>query len=216
MTTANPSDLAPYRRAVQAPIRRAADDFRRLADALDAAAAEVDRGSGPHPASDLARTVIQQIQAAGAIVDYAGLLRAAADHDALLAGYGGLSAPPTVSSGTSTRLSRRAAAAAAAAPPPVAAPVRSVAPNTLWVDEGRFVWVTGTDAKGTVAECWAWRDQTSVRLRPTTVPIDQFEVAYRLADEQEYRRAAQIIAALRGAGVDVSPMRPLLEYAKKS
>ena len=213
MTTANPSDLASYRRAVQAPVRRAAEDFRRLADALDAAAAEVDRGSGPHPASDLARTVIQQIQAAGAIVDYASLLRAAADHDALLAGFTGLSGPPTVSSGSSARLPRRAAAQAA---PTVAAPVSSVATNTLWVDEGRYVWVSAINAKGTAAECWAWRDQTNVRLRPTTVPMDQFETGYRLADEQEYRRAAQIIAALRGAGVDVSPMRPLLEYAKKS
>ncbi|MFI9383131.1 hypothetical protein [Kutzneria sp. NPDC052558] len=210
MTTANPSDLAAYRRAVQATVRRAADDFRRLADALDAAATEVDRGAGPHPASDLARTVIQQIQAAGAIVDYAGLLRAAADHDALMAGFTGLSAPPVVASGTSSRVPRRAPAPAAAAP------VVSVTPNTLWVDEGRFLWVTGISGKGTAVECWAWRDQTNVRLRPTTVPADQFDGGYRLADEQEYRRAAQIIAALRGAGVDVSAMRPLLEYAKKS
>jgi hypothetical protein len=210
MTTANPSDLATYRRAVQAPVLRAAEDFRRLADALDAAAAEVDRGTGPHPAADLARTVIQQIQAAGALVDYAGMLRAAADHDALLAGYTGLPAPTS-----SARMPRRGGAAAPA-PAPAPAPIRSVAPNTLWVDEGRFVWVSGVDAKGNVAECWAWRDQTSVRLRPTTVALDQFESAYRLADEQEYRRAAQIIAALRGAGVNVSPMRPLLEYAKKS
>jgi hypothetical protein len=214
MTSANPSDLAAYRRSVQATVRRAAEDFRRLADALDAAANEVDRGSGPHPASDIARTAVQQIQAAGALVDYAGLLRAAADHDALLAGVVAPQAP-SVSSGSSARLPRRAAAQAQQAAPPVAPP-SPVQPNTLWVDEGRFVWISGINAKGTAAACWAWRDQANVRLRPATVPVDQFLTAYRLADEEEYRRAAQILAALRGAGVDVSPMRPLLEYAKKS
>lgn len=214
MTSANPSDLAAYRRAVQAPVRRAAEDFRRLADALDAVANEVDRIAGPHPASDVARTVIQQIQAAGALVDFAGLLRAAADHDALLGG-GAVAAPaPPVKSGSSARLPRRAAAAAAAqAPAPVASPV---SPNTLWVDEGRFIWISSVNAKGTAAECWAWRDQANVRLRPATVPVDQFLSAFRLADEQEYKRAAQLIVALRGAGVDVSAMRPLLEYARKS
>jgi hypothetical protein len=208
MTSANPADPASYRRAVQATVRRAAEDFRRLADALDAAANEVDRVAGPHPASDLARTVVQQIQATGALVDYAGLLRAAADHDVLL--YGAAAAPaPSVSSGSSARLPRRAAPAA----PPPSSPV---SPNTLWVDDDRFVWISGINAKGTAAEGWAWRDQSNVRLRPTTVPVDQFQDGYQLADEQQYRRAAQIIAALRGAGVDVSPMRPLLDYVRKS
>ena len=215
MTSANPSELAAYRRAVQTIVRRASEDFRRLADALDAAANEVDRGAGPHPASDLARTVVQQIQAAGAIVDYAGLLRAAADLDSLLAGVA--TPAPSVSSGSSARLPRRAAAQAQAQAQTQAAPLPSaVTPNTLWVDEGRYVWISGINAKGTAAECWAWRDAQNVRLRPATVPVDQFMAAYRLADEPEYKRAAQIIAALRGAGVDVSPMRQLLEYAKKS
>ncbi|MEV6606599.1 hypothetical protein [Kutzneria sp. NPDC051319] len=219
MTTDNGQ---PFRRAVQAPVRRAADEFRRLADALDAAAAEVevlDRGLGPHPAADLARTVVQQIQAVGGQVDYGTLLRAAADLDAVLMGAP-LAAPPppTVATG---RFGRRAAQAA---PPPAPAPVpvNTISPNTLWVEDDpdagrvRYVWVTALDAKGIQAECRAWRDETNVRVRPTVIPVAQFQPGlHRPADEQEYRRAAQIIVALRSTGVDVTVMRPLLEYAKK-
>ncbi|GAA3438983.1 hypothetical protein [Kutzneria kofuensis] len=219
MTIDNVSGPAVFRRAVQAPVRRAADEFRRLADALDAAAAEVDvldRGLGPHPAVDLARTVIQQIQAVGGQVDYGTLLRAAADLDAVLIGAP-LAAPPPAASG---RFSRRAAQAP---PPPAPAPVNPISPNTLWVEDDqdagrvRFVWVTGLDAKAVQADCRAWRDETNVRVRPTTIPVAQFQPGiYRPANEQEYRRAAQIIVALRSTGVDVSVMRPLLEFAKRS
>ena len=224
MTIDNPSE--PFRRAVQAPVRRAADEFRRLADALDGWAAEVevlDRGLGPHPAVDVARTVIQQIQAVGGQVDYGSLLQAAGDLDAVLIGVP-LAAPAPVNQAppSTSRMPRRSAPAPAA-PPPAPAPVIQVALNTLWVEDDkdagrvRFVWVTGVDAKGLQASCLAWRDETNVRVRPTAIPAAQFQPGgYRLADEQEYRRAAQIIMALRSTGVDVSVMRPLLEFAKKS
>jgi hypothetical protein len=219
MTTDNVSGPAAFRRAVQAPVRRAADEFRRLADALDAAAAEVevlDRGLGPHPAVDLARTVVQQIQAVGGQVDYGTLLRAAADLDAVLIGAPLAVPSPQPPSG---RFARRAAPVP---PPPAPVPVNPISPNTLWVEDDqdagrvRFVWVTGLDAKAVQAECRAWRDETNVRVRPTTIPVAQFQPGlYRPANEQEYRRAAQIIVALRSTGVDVSVMRPLLEFAKK-
>jgi hypothetical protein len=214
----------PFRRAVQAPVRRAAEEFRRLADALDNAAAEVevlDRGLGPHPTGDLARTLVAQIQAVNAQVDYATLLRAAADLDLVLVGAAvgqPISQPLPQPVAQTARLGRRAAP-----PPPPVAPVVSISPNTLWVEDDqdsrrvRFVWVTGVDAKGQQAECRAWRDETNVRVRPTTIPVVQFQPGgYRMADEQEYRRAAQIIVALRSTGVDVSVMKPLLEFVKRN
>jgi hypothetical protein len=210
----------PFRRAVQAPVRRAAEEFRRLADALDNAAAEVevlDRGLGPHPAGDLARTLVAQIQAVNGQVDYSTLLRAAADLDLVLVGAA-VGQPVSQPLAQTSRLGRRAAP-----PPPPAAPVVSISPNTLWVEDDqdsrrvRFVWVTGVDAKGQQAECRAWRDETNVRVRPTTIPVVQFQPGgYRTADEQEYRRAAQIIMALRSTGVDVSVMKPLLEFVKRN
>jgi hypothetical protein len=212
----------PFRRAVQAPVRRAADEFRRLADALDNAAAEVevlDRGLGPHPAGDLARALVQQIQAVNGQVDYGTLLRAAADLDLVLVGaaVGQPIAQPVAQQQTS-RLGRRTAP-----PPPPVAAGPSISPNTLWVEDDedsrrvRFVWITGLDAKGIQAECRAWRDETNVRVRPTTIPVVQFQPGgYRLATEQEYRRAAQIIMALRSTGVDVTVMKPLLEFVKKN
>jgi hypothetical protein len=213
----------PFRRAVQAPVRRAAEEFRRLADALDNAAAEVevlDRGLGAHPAGDLARTLVQQIQAVNGQVDYGTLLRAAADLDLVLVGaaVGQPVAQPPAQTQQTSRLGRRSAPA-----PPPPPPVPAISANTLWVEDDqdsrrvRFVWVTGLDAKGQQAECRAWRDETNVRVRPATIPVVQFRPGgYRLADEQEYRRAAQIILALRSTGVDVSVMKPLLEFVKRN
>ncbi|HEY0497727.1 MAG TPA: hypothetical protein VGD48_18415 [Kutzneria sp.] len=216
----------PFRRAVQAPVRRAAEEFRRLADALDNAAAEVevlDRGLGPHPAGDLARTLVQQIQAVNGQVDYGTLLRAAADLDLVLVGAAvgqPVAQPMAQPVAQTSRLGRRAAQAP---PPPPVAAVPAISANTLWVEDDqdsrrvRFVWVTGLDAKGQQAECRAWRDETNVRVRPTTIPVVQFRPGgYRPADEQEYRRAAQIIVALRSTGVDVTVMKPLLEFAKRN
>jgi hypothetical protein len=95
-------------------------------------------------------------------------------------------------------------------------------PNTLWVDDDpqrtRYVWIGAVDAAANRTDCWAWYDDTNVRLRRTDIPAVQFQLSgskYRRADEQQIRRAAQIIAALRGAGVDVSMMKALLGYAPK-
>jgi hypothetical protein len=211
---------------MQSSLRRAADEYRRLAEALEGAAKEVEklgRGGAAHPAGDLARAVVQRIQVVGAEVDYGTLLRAAADHDAQLGG--GVPVPQASgefpargSGGTSSRLFRRASAPAPATAPVAA--VSPVSPNTLWVDDGdggrvRYVWVTGLNAAGTHADCWTWYDESNVRLRTFTLAVGQFQNGYRTANEQDARRAAQIIAALRGVGVDVSMMRPLLEFASR-
>jgi hypothetical protein len=240
MTADNRADLDSYRRALQLAVLRAADEFRRLAEALDVAANDVDsldRAARLHPSVDLVRAVIMRIQAAGSQVDYDTLLRAAADLDTYLVG-GQPGPPPEMASGAmrtpSLRMSRREQAPetqrsqrmsrrGAAAEPPAAPVLPSAAmPNTLWVDDDpqrtRYVWIGAVDAAANRTDCWAWYDDTNVRLRRTDIPAVQFQLSgskYRRADEQQIRRAAQIIAALRGAGVDVSMMKALLGYAPK-